>query len=166
MAKLRVAQTFGNSVWASSEGWFWQLVGETLGVYTRQIEPGAIYVCACVYAKRERGRNLRAREEPVNERMRKERTSERETRARGWQAEGSEMRGRLGSLYHVPSVNTSPPSVERNYKIHVTSATPPAAPFRMRERHLYLSHSDVSPEILSSSVRPRSDAPRTEFGEL
>lgn len=40
MARLCVAQTFGNTVWVSFEGWFWQLVGERRGVYTRQIEPG------------------------------------------------------------------------------------------------------------------------------
>lgn len=33
MARLCDAQTFGNTVWVSSEGWFWQLVGEREGVY-------------------------------------------------------------------------------------------------------------------------------------
>lgn len=37
---------------------------------------------------------------------------------------GDERRaGYVGSLYYVPSVNTSPPSAKRNYKIHVTSPT-------------------------------------------
>lgn len=51
-----------------------------------------------------------------------ERTNER-VRKEGWPKEREREVSNVGSLYHVPSVNTSPPPARRNYKTHVTPLT-------------------------------------------